>query len=323
MYVVTGGAGFIGSALVWALNQQGIDNILIVDHLSTSEKWKNLRALNYAEYMEKGEFIERIRQEALPDTINSVIHMGACSSTTEGDASYLLENNYKYSEIVAGYCLENHIRMIYASSAATYGDGRQGYRDGTECLGRLRPLNMYGYSKQLFDLWACRNDLFEKIVGLKFSNVYGPNESHKGHMRSMVHRSWEQVKSDGQVRLFRSYRDEYADGEQMRDFIYIKDVVKVILFFLDNPEISGLYNCGSGKARSFLDLAKATFAAMAREENISFRETPENIRKHYQYFTEANMAKIREAGYENNGVSLEEGVARYVRDYLMKEDRFR
>ncbi|MCM8533775.1 MAG: ADP-glyceromanno-heptose 6-epimerase [Lentisphaeraceae bacterium] len=319
MIVVTGGAGFIGSSIVWALNQRGKENILIVDHLGKdNNKWKNLAPLRYLEYMEKGSFLDCIDRDALPDNISCIIHMGACSSTTETDNSYLVENNFKYSQAIASYCLEKHIRLIYASSAATYGAGEEGYHDGYDEIERLRPLNMYGYSKQMFDLWAKRNDVFDDMVGLKFSNVFGPNECHKGSMRSVVNSAYHQIKETGKVKLFKSHREEYQDGEQMRDFIYIKDVINIVLHFLDHPEINGLFNAGSGKARTWNDLVKSVFRALGQAPSIEYIDMPESLRPNYQYFTELDMDSILKTGFKQKFKSLERNVEDYVQNYLAK-----
>jgi ADP-L-glycero-D-manno-heptose 6-epimerase len=245
--------------------------------------------------------------------------MGACSSTTETDRDYLRDNNFLYTKELADACLEKNIRFIYASSAATYGDGSLGFSDDLDLVPRLEPLNPYGRSKQDFDLHALREGLFDRIVGLKYFNVYGPREDHKGEMRSVVHKAHGQILEKGRLGLFRSYRPEYGDGEQKRDFIYVKDAVDMTLFFLDHPEIGGLFNCGSGKSRSWLDLAHAVFAAMGRDPLIDFIEMPEEIRERYQYFTEADMGKLHRAGYENTLFSLEEGILDYVRGYLARD----
>jgi ADP-L-glycero-D-manno-heptose 6-epimerase len=319
MIVVTGGAGFIGSAIVWGLNQRGKDNILIIDHLGKdNEKWRNLAPLRFLEYMEKDSFIDCIENDSLPDNISCMIHMGACSSTTETDNTYLVKNNFKYSQAIASYCLDKHIRLIYASSAATYGNGEEGYYDGFEDIEALRPLNMYGYSKQMFDLWAKRNNIFDEMTGLKFSNVYGPNEYHKDSMRSVVLSAFEQIQETGSVKLFKSYKDEYQNGEQMRDFIYIKDIVDIILHFLDHPEINGLFNAGSGQARTWNNLANAVFKALNKEPNIEYVEMPETLKKKYQYFTELDMDNLEKSGFSTKFNSLEKNIKDYVQNYLLK-----
>jgi len=319
MIIVTGGAGFIGSAIVWRLNQLGSDNIIIVDELGTDEKWKNLVGLKFEDFINKHNFIEQIRIEKILYKVDAIIHLGANSSTTERDADHLLTNNYGYTETLARFCLKTNIRFIYASSAATYGDGKKGFEDNESKIDTLRPLNMYGYSKQLFDLWAKRHGAFNKIVGLKYFNVYGPNEYHKGDMRSVVHKAFEQVRDTGKVRLYKSRKPEYKDGEQMRDFIYIKDTVDMTLFFLDKKDKNGLFNIGAGKARTWNDLVKALFNAMGKPVNIEYIDLPDKLADKYQYFTEANLNKIRSIGYTAPVTSLEDGVTDYVKNYLLKE----
>lgn len=315
MIVVTGAAGFIGRNVVAALNERGVEDLILVDRLGSDEKWKNLPGLRYEDLIDPDEYLNRLREGKSPDTAG-VIHLGACSATTERDADYLLQNNYHYSREVCEWSLRNGVRYIYASSAATYGDGRHGYVDEDENTRQLRPLNMYGYSKQMFDLWAMKNGLFDRIVGLKFFNVYGPYEDHKGDMRSVVNKSYAQILSTGEVQLFKSYRPEYADGEQKRDFIYVKDAVDVTLYFLDHRAVSGLFNCGTGEARTWKDLATAVFAAMGRPVRIRMIDMPEGLREKYQYFTQADMSKLRRAGYEVPFTSLEDGVRDYVKNYL-------
>ncbi len=244
--------------------------------------------------------------------------MGACSATTESDSNYLMENNYRYTLNLAKHCVANNIRFIYASSAATYGMGEQGYADDESQLQNLKPMNMYGYSKQLFDLKARREGWLDKIVGLKFFNVYGPNEYFKGDMASVVFKAFNQIQNTGEVKLFKSHHPDYEDGRQLRDFVYVKDAQKVIQFLLENPKVSGIYNLGTGKARSFKDLVTATFKAMDRKPNIQYIDMPESIRDRYQYFTEAQMDKLVGSGYNQLFFSLEEGVTDYVQKYLMK-----
>jgi len=321
MYIVTGGAGFIGSAFVWQLNQMGIDRILIVDNLGRTEKWKNLVNLKYLDYEHKDKFLDLLLKNKLP-AITAIIHMGACSSTTEPDADYLMENNFHYTQKLARYCLENNARFIYASSAATYGDGTLGFDDDHAGLTNLRPLNMYGYSKHLFDLWAQKKELLDKIVGLKFFNVFGPNEYHKGDMKSVIAKAYSQIKDTGKLKLFKSYRPEYGHGEQKRDFIYVKDCVQVMAWFLEHNEINGIFNLGTGKARSWNELARAVFEAMHREPSIEYIEMPENIRDKYQYFTQARMDKLKVAGCPCSFMSLEEAAKDYVQNYLSQNDPY-
>ena len=292
MIIVTGGAGFIGSAIVWRLNQLGKEDILIVDDLGTDEKWKNLVALRYHDYMEKDEFLSLVVNQRLAarlrsdnEPIEAIIHMGACSATTERDASYLIRNNFEYTRQLAVAAIGEGSRFIYASSAATYGDGSNGFLDDEKKIDSLRPLNMYGYSKQLFDQWALRRGLLDRIVGLKYFNVYGPNENHKGDMRSVVMKAFEQIGETGKMRLFKSYRDEYKDGEQVRDFIYVKDAVEMTLFFLENRSSAGLFNVGSGTPNTWNKLAAAIFSAMGRQKNVEYVDMPETIRDKYQYYT--------------------------------------
>ena len=317
MIVVTGGAGFIGSAIVWRLNQLGNDNILIVDELGIDEKWKNLTSLKFADYMNKWEFLDKI-ESGIDFNIEAIIHMGANSSTTEKDADHLIENNYEYTKSLAQYSIKNNIRFIYASSAATYGDGSLGFADNEDEINLLRPLNMYGYSKQLFDLWAIRNKLMDKIAGIKYFNVYGPNEYHKEDMRSVVNKAYDQIKETGKVKLFKSENPLYKDGEQKRDFIYIKDAVEMTIYFLFNREKNGIYNVGSGKARTWNALVKSIFNALGRPINLDYVELPDHLKTKYQYFTEADISKIKKAGYTQPSFSLEDGVTDYVKNYLMQ-----
>ena len=293
----------------------GIDDILAVDHLGTSEKWKNLRALNYADYMEKDVFYERLLAGALPRDVECILHMGACSSTTEKDATYLIGNNFEYTKTLALSSVSHNVRFLYASSAATYGDGEHGYVDDEEHIEELRPMNMYGYSKQMFDLWARRQGLLSKITGVKYTNVFGPNELHKAEMRSVVCRAYEQIRDTGKVGLFKSYRSEYADGEQKRDFIYVKDAVKMVMFLLEN-RCRGIYNIGSGRAETWNSLASAVFKALDKPVNIEYIEMPEHLRGKYQYYTCADIAKIRNAGYTDIVTPLEDTVADYIRNYI-------
>jgi ADP-L-glycero-D-manno-heptose 6-epimerase len=318
MIIVTGGAGFIGSAIVWQLNELGEDNILVVDELGSDEKWKNLVGLKFKDFVNKYDFLDTIIEDRLPEyEAKAIIHMGANSSTTEKDADLLLANNYEYTKALAESSLENNVRFIYASSAATYGDGALGFDDELAKCVKLRPLNMYGYSKQLFDLWAIKNNAFEEIVGLKYFNVYGPNEYHKGDMRSVVHKAFEQVRDTGKVKLFRSLNKDYKDGEQMRDFIYVKDAVNMTLHFLKHPDKNGLINIGSGKARTWNDLVTALFNAMNKPVNIEYIDLPDHLADKYQYFTEANTGKLKNAGYNELASSLENGISDYVINYLM------
>ena len=318
MIVVTGGAGFIGSALVAALNKRGIDDIMVVDRLGSNQRWKNLVNLRFADYLDKEEFLEMVAEDVLPFSTEAVFHLGACSSTTETDVSFLMESNFEYTKQLAQWTTEEGIRFIYASSAATYGGGENGFTDDESKLETLKPLNPYGYSKQLFDLWAKRNGLLGKIVGLKYFNVFGPNEYHKADMRSFILKAFEQINTTGKVRLFKSHRSDYKDGEQKRDFLYVKDAVDMTLFFYDNPDTFGIYNLGAGVARSWNDLAKAIFAAMGKKPNIEYIDMPDAVRNQYQYFTKADITKLRNIGYEKQITSLEESVTDYVQNYLVR-----
>ncbi|MCP4050530.1 MAG: ADP-glyceromanno-heptose 6-epimerase [bacterium] len=316
MIVITGGAGFIGSAFAWKCNLHGRNDIVIVDELGTSEKWKNLVNLDYLDYMHKNDFLERILNNSFNEKVEAVVHMGACSSTSEKDASYLMANNYQYTKNLALWCIDKGIRFIYASSAATYGDGEKGFADEHSSLQRLRSINRYGYSKHLFDLFALKSNMLDKITGLKFFNVYGPNEYHKGEMMSVVNKAYDQIMFTGKLKLFKSYKEGLKDGDQKRDFIYIKDCVDVIYWLLENPQVTGIYNVGSGQARSWNDLARAVFDAIGKEENIEYIEMPESIQAHYQNFTQADMKKIKADGYTGQFLSIEDAVKDYTINYL-------
>jgi len=312
--VVTGSSGFIGRNVVKELNSRGMDNLILVDDLGTSDKWRNLLGLHYQDILAPRDFLRFVEQGKLCD-IQSIIHLGACSSTTERDADFLLRNNYHYTRTLCEWSLQNDVRFVCASSAATYGDGANGYSDSDIATPNLRPLNMYGYSKHLFDLWALKNKLFDKIVALKYFNVFGPHEDHKGDMRSVVSKSFDQIKRTGKVQLFKSYNPEYADGEQKRDFIYVKDAVAITIFFATETNIGGLFNCGSGMARTWNALVTAVYTAMRIPPNIEYIPMPEELRGKYQYFTEADMNKVRAAGYTADLHTLEDGVADYIQNY--------
>ncbi len=321
MLVVTGGAGFIGSALVERLNRSGRHDILIVDNLGSSNKWRNLVGKRISSYLHKDQFINVLIRGGFKEKIDAIVHLGACTSTTEQNAEYLLQNNFTYTKVLAQWAIEKEIRFIYASSAATYGDGSKGFSDNNTDSLKLEPLNGYGLSKQLFDQWAIDNGFDQKIAGLKFFNVFGPNEYHKGDMASVVYKAFGQIKERGAVNLFRSYDSSYKDGEQLRDFIYVRDCVDVMIWLLENPGINGIYNLGTGKARSWNALASAVFAALEKPVSIHYIEMPENLRAKYQYFTEAKMDKLRAAGYSAPFTSLENGIADYIKTYLDQDYR--
>lgn len=313
--IVTGGAGFIGRNLVEALNQRGEDNVYIVDSLGHDEKWRNLAGLVFEDVWGINDFRQRVREDTLPK-VATIFHLGACSATDEADADYLLDNNYRTTRELCEWSLKKGTRFIYASSAATYGDGEHGYNDADEITPKLRPLNMYGYSKHMFDLWALRTGRLDSIAGIKYFNVFGPGEDHKAHMRSVINKAVSQIVETGQVQLFRSHRPDYADGEQLRDFVYVKDAVAQTLFYHDRPDVSGLFNCGTGQARSWRDLANAVFAALGREPKIEFIDIPATIREKYQYYTQADTAKTRASGYTRTAYTLEDAVRDYVQNYL-------
>lgn len=317
--LITGGAGFIGSALTWALNQRGHTDIVVSDFLGSDEKWKNLVPLKFADYVEANVLRERLATKATAfGKFSAVFHLGACSATTERNAAYLIDNNYAFTKELAVWAQEIDARFVYASSAATYGDGTQGMDDRDENLARLRPLNMYGYSKHLFDLHAQREGWLKRIVGLKYFNVYGPNEDHKGDMRSLVNKAYQQILATGRVSLFKSHHPDYKDGEQMRDFLYVKDAVEMTLHFAESaPAVGGLYNLGSGEANTWLTLTRAIFSALKRDPAIDFIDMPEALRGKYQYYTKADITKLRGTGYKRPMTPLAEAVRDYVQGYLV------
>ena len=315
--ILTGGAGFIGSCVLRTLNDCGISDVTVVDHIANTQKWRNLSNKQYSEYIHKDKFLERMKSGEFKN-VDAVIHMGACSSTTEMDFDYLWMNNIEYSKRLWKFCADNDIQFIYASSAATYGDGKEGFDDQRD-ISRLRPLNGYGYSKQVFDLWTLRQENKPpQAVGVKFFNVYGPNEYCKGSMASMVYHGYNQVMKNGEIRLFKSADYHYSDGYQERDFVYVKDVCKVIRFFLEHPECSGIYNVGTGRAQTFAELASAVFYALGREPKIEYIEMPEELKEKYQYHTKAENIKLLNAGYTESFMDVKEGVKDYVLEHLKK-----
>jgi len=320
MIVVTGGAGFIGSALIQGLNEKGRTDVIIVDDVDHLEKEKNIASIKYHQLIGRDIFLENVLNLNLK-SIEAIIHMGACSATTETDEHFLTKNNYSYTRHLATYALDQDIRFIYASSAATYGSGEKGYCDDESKLHTLKPLNLYGESKHKFDLWAKEQGAFDHIVGLKYFNVFGPNEYHKEEMQSMIRKGFLQARDTNKICLFKSYREEYDDGGQERDFLYIKDAVKMTLFFLDYLNVGGIFNIGAGQARNWNDLATTVFKAMGQEPRIEYIEMPKPIRDQYQYHTCAEIQKIRNIGYTQSFNSLEEGVVDYVKNYLILDKR--
>lgn len=323
MIIVTGGAGFIGSALVWRLNQLGRNDIIIVDHFAEDMKYKNLIPLKFLDLFNKDEFGMMVNEGFFEKNKFDVLyHLGACSSTTQLDTGYLLRNNYEYTKFLCEKAVKNNIRFIYASSAATYGDGSNGYDDNEDALETLRPLNGYGYSKQLFDVWAQKNGYLKEIAGLKYFNVYGPNEYHKGDMRSIVNKAFYQIKETGKARLFKSYSDKYKDGDQKRDFVYVKDAVDMTIFFAENPVLCGIYNVGTGKANTFNSFVKPIFKVLGVKENIEYFEMPEVLRGKYQDYTQANMSKLLNSGYKKEFTKISDAVTNYISNYLNTDNPY-
>lgn len=319
MIVVTGAAGFIGSCMISRLNQDNFNYIIAVDDFSNEEKNKNLEGKIIQERVDRNDFFSWLKMDENWRYVEFIIHLGARTDTTEFNKTIFDELNFNYSKKIWKACIDHQIPLVYASSAATYGLGEHGYDDREDIQNELKPLNPYGESKNEFDKWALAQE--EKPfywAGLKFFNVYGPNEYHKGRMASVIMHAYNQISNTNGMKLFRSHNPEYKDGEQIRDFIYVKDVVNIIMFLIHHRKDSGIYNVGTGKARTFLDLTKNTFEAMGVKEKISFIDTPEDIRNKYQYFTEANMTKLKQIGYDSPFCTLEEGIADYVLNYLNK-----
>lgn len=318
--LVTGGAGLIGSAVIWFLNRQQRDNILVADALDESDKWKNLAALSFFDYVEGAELRRRLNGD--PDAfgpISAVFHLGACSDTTERDSAYLMDNNYAFSRDLAAWAIRTGARMVYASSAATYGDGAQGFSDRAD-LADLRPLNPYGFSKHAFDKHAQRMGWLHRLVGLKYFNVFGPNEQHKGNMRSVVFKAFEQIRNTGRVSLFRSYRPEYADGEQRRDFLYVKQAAELTVRLATSPG-AGLFNVGSGVSHTWNELATAVFEAVDLPVQIDYVDMPADLRQRYQYHTEADLGRLAALDLPYRAYTLRESVLDYVRNYLAPDSR--
>lgn len=322
MYIITGGAGFIGSAMLWQLNQQGIDDVVLVDHLGTDDKWRNLVKLTYADYIHRERFRDLLQRDALPWKVEAVIHLGACSDTTEADGDFLMENNFQFSREICRYALDKGARFIQASSAATYGDGSLGFSDDPDLLPRLRPLNLYAYSKHLLDLWLVRHGLDKEVASLKFFNVYGPNEYHKGEMRSVVCKAYKQITKHGDLELFRSTSPDISDGEQKRDFVYVKDCTVLMSWLLEHRDVNGIHNVGTGRARSFNDLGRAVFSAMQRSCRITYVDMPRMLHGKYQNFTQADMNWLDKVGCPIKMTSLEDGVTDFVQNYLAQPDPY-
>ncbi len=317
--LVTGGAGLIGSALVWELNRRGLNDILIADFIGSDEKWKNLVPLRFADYIEADDLLMRLDVSTQQfDDIRTIFHLGACSSTTETDAAYLIRNNFEYTKALARFALEGDRRFVYASSAATYGGLEASLPESVD-LETLRPLNMYGYSKHLFDCYAQRSGMLPRITGVKYFNIFGPNEDHKGDMRSVVHKAFYQILETGQVSLFKSYRPEFRHGEQRRDFLYVKDAVAATAYLAENVDGGGLFNIGSGQPTTWLALVTAIFNSLGQNPNIKFIEMPEELQDRYQYFTCADIAKLRKAGFNQQMTPLTDAVRDYVLNYLIPD----
>jgi ADP-L-glycero-D-manno-heptose 6-epimerase len=315
--LVTGGAGFIGSALVWELNRRGCSNVVIADSVARTARERNLRPLRFTDYIEPNEALAQLRSGTL-GTFDFVFHLGACSSTVETNVEFMTRNNFEYSRDLAEWAVNAGVRLLYASSAATYGDGSAGMDDtDARSIERLRPLNVYAQSKQQMDLHAWRRGWFDRVVALKYFNVFGPNEEHKGEMQSVARKGFAQVIETGVLRLFKSYRPDYKDGEQKRDFLYVKDAVAMTLHLAANPAAAGIFNIGSGQAHSWLEVARALFSALGRAPHIDFVEMPEAIRDKYQYFTQANIGKLRAAGYDAAITPLDDAMRDYVTNYLL------
>ena len=328
MYVITGGAGFIGSNIAWGLNKRGLGPLVIVDRLREADKWRNLANREVSRFVSPESVLSFLN--AYKGDIAAVIHMGAISATTEQNVDLIIKNNFQLSSDLWDWCASYNVRFIYASSAATYGDGTCGFEDDFSCsaLAALKPLNPYAWSKHLFDRWVCKviankEPAPPQWVGLKFFNVYGPNEYHKGSMQSVVSQVYKRVIANEAAILFRSHHPNYKDGGQLRDFIYVDDCVEIVNWLLDNSAVSGLFNFGSGKARTFASLATAVFQALGKDSQIEFINTPENIREKYQYYTEADMARLRSIGFKKPAIELEDGVRSYVLDFLHKIDPYR
>ena len=329
MIIITGAAGFIGSILAQHLSRNGKRDLLLVDKFTKPAKWKNLVGMNFTDIIDRDIFIDHLEKGTLlanrnisPKDIEFVIHMGACTDTTEFNMDYLMVQNYEYSKRLCSWCLNNGVRFIYASSAAVYGDGAMDFSDRDELTFDLKPLNPYGFSKLLFDKWVINNGHNKSVVGLRFFNVFGPNEYHKGKMSSIIYRTLPMAKKEGVIKLFKSYIKEIENGNQKRDFIYVKDIIKVVDFFMSNKNVSGIFNLGTGKARSFNDLAVSVLKALDKKVVVEYFDMPEEMRDKYQYFTEADDKKLLSAGYTGGFTPLEDAVTDYVKNYLMTPNQY-
>ena len=316
MIIITGAAGFIGSVIAQDLYRQGAKDLILVDKFTKPDKWKNTLGINFKDFIDRDIFLEKLENNEFGKP-QAVIHMGACTDTTEFDMDRLMVQNYEYSRRICSWCLDKDVRFIYASSAAVYGDGSKGFMDSNDHTLGLEPLNPYGFSKLIFDRWLINNGLSNAVAGLRFFNVFGPNEYHKGKMSSIIYRSFPMAKKEGVVKLFKSYKKDYVDGGQTRDFIYVKDIIPVVSFLLEHKNACGIFNLGTGKARTFNELATAILSSLGKEKRIEYIEMPEEIKNKYQYFTQAEMNELRNAGYKKDFMSLEDSVSDYVQNYLL------
>lgn len=322
MILITGAAGFIGSACAWALNQRGVSDLILVDSFGSREKWKNVRGLRFREFVDREDLFDALASAPWAGDVKTVIHMGACADTTQADVDYLMAWNYEYSRLLCEWSLEHHARFIYASSAAVYGDGSLGFSDDDSLTPKLRPLNAYGFSKWLFDMWVLEHKLQDRVAGLRFFNVFGPNEYHKGRMASVVLHAYPQARDTGKVRLFESHRSDFQHGEQRRDFIHIAEVLTGIKFLLDKPSVNGIFNLGTGTPHTYNQLAENVFKALGKPVNIEYFPMPEDLRGRYQYETCADMSKFYAAGLPKFADRFGEFVQSYVRDYMHRDSRY-
>ena len=322
MIVITGAAGFIGSAVACALNKLSRADIILSDAFGKKEKWQNICSVRYKHFIHRDNLMDFLHKNPLAEKITAIIHMGACSDTTEPDMDFLLRNNFDYSVSLCQWALQNNVRFIYASSAAVYGDGTRGFSDDDNLTPLLRPLNKYGFSKWMFDMWILENGLKDKVAGLRFFNVFGPNEYHKGSMASVLFHIYHQAIKEKKIRLFESCRSDIAHGDQKRDFVYIDNAVDIILFALDNPGAGGIFNSGTGYAHSFLEVALLLFEGLEMKQKIEYFPMPENLRARYQYYTKADMTKLFTAGYDKKDDNFKENVMKYVKNYLAPGKRY-